>query len=143
MDPNVDPAAVEGKDPSEPVDIFVAAEKGDVAAVDEALRMGIEIDVRAESGATPLIAAATAQQPGVVTHLLERGADPNAQKHNHDGALHWACYRGEAAIGEATRLPVHLPPPSQVRSFTACVNRVGRVESHLPFFCLLSDDPHN
>ena len=40
-----------------------------------------------------------AQQVAVVSHLLERGADPNMVKHNMDGALHWACYRGDAAIG--------------------------------------------
>ena len=57
----------------EPANIFAAAEKGDVEAVDEALRMGVEIDTRLpESGATPLIAAAVAQHLNVVQHLLER-----------------------------------------------------------------------
>ena len=30
--------------------------------------------------------------------VQERGADPNAWKVNGDGALHWACYRGEKAM---------------------------------------------
>ena len=42
----------------------------DVGAVDEALRGGAEIDSRAESGTTPLIAAVMAQQVEVAAHLL-------------------------------------------------------------------------
>lgn len=86
-------------DLDEPVNIFAAAEKGDVEGVDAALRAGTDVDTRAaDTGATPLIAAAAAQQTEVVAHLLERGADPNAVKTNLDGALHWACYRGDAAV---------------------------------------------
>jgi hypothetical protein len=96
VDPNATAAGADAGKEDKPVNIFAAAEKGDVEGVDEALRMGVEVDARspAGTGATPLIAAAVAQQLAVVAHLLERGADPNAVKNNLDGALHWACYRG-------------------------------------------------
>ena len=75
MMPSKTPIVSAGAPPKEdePVNIFAAAEKGDAEAVDEALRMGVEIDTRLpESGATPLIAAAVAQHLNVVQHLLER-----------------------------------------------------------------------
>lgn len=119
VDPNAEQHSGEPKDgeEEEAVNIFAAAEKGDIAGVDDALRAGVEIDTRAESGATPLIAAAVAQQTATVAHLLERGADPNAVKKNGDGALHWACYRGEAAI------------VAELMAYGADVNRPGELKN--------------
>ena len=67
----------------DPAAIFAAAERGDVGAVDEALRGGAEIDSRAESGATPLIAAVVAQQAEVAAHLLVRPRQRHPHRDTH------------------------------------------------------------
>jgi len=115
--------------------IHEAAASGDKAAVDECIRNGEPIDSRAKDShkETALFTSIMANAPGfdgsgkmshveVISHLLERGADPNAKKANGDTPMHWAAYRGDKetcmelmaygadpdAVGEFKNRPLHL-----------------------------------
>src|SRR4051812_49099307 len=57
-----------------PTAMVLAAGRGNVAAIDELLRGGVDVDYRDEYGVTPLMAAARAGQLGAVRTLLAAGA---------------------------------------------------------------------
>ena len=54
-----------------------AAGRGDLAGVERFLREGVDVDSRDPYGRTPLMCAGTSL--AVVQHLVEHGADVNAQ----------------------------------------------------------------
>jgi ankyrin repeat protein len=58
--------------------MFAAAQHGNVVAIDEVLRGGLDVDCRDETGITPLMAAARAGQVDAVRKLLAAGARINA-----------------------------------------------------------------
>lgn len=47
---------------------------------------------------TPLMWAATENQPNTVATLLELGAKVNAQNDKGSSALHWACRSGHTEV---------------------------------------------
>jgi ankyrin repeat protein len=61
-----------------PPAVFLAAEKGDLAAIDEALRRGEDVDSRDRVGATALMAAARGGRLDAVRKLLAAGAQIEA-----------------------------------------------------------------
>jgi ankyrin repeat protein len=84
--------------------LFAAIESGNLADIDAALNAGARLDVRNESGHTPLHVAANKENVEVVQGLLDRGADPNAGvsggNRNAKGRtpLHEAAWTGNAAV---------------------------------------------
>jgi ankyrin repeat protein len=84
--------------------LFAAIESGNLADIDAALNAGARLDVRNESGHTPLHVAANKENVEVVQALLDRGADPNAGvsggNPNAKGRtpLHEAAWTGNAAV---------------------------------------------
>jgi ankyrin repeat protein len=57
--------------------IHLAAQSGDRAGIESALRTGMGIDLRDGHGMTPLLYAAATPNAPIVAYLLEKGADPN------------------------------------------------------------------
>ena len=84
--------------------LFAAIESGDLAEAESALDASARLDVRNESGQTPLHAAAGKGNVKLVETLLDRGADPNAGlsggNPNARGAtpLHDAVLSGSAPV---------------------------------------------
>ncbi len=66
--------------------LLAAAEKGEPAAVREALDDGADIEVRDDRGRTPLLLAATGDHDVAARILVEAGADPDAQDEQDDSA---------------------------------------------------------
>jgi hypothetical protein len=74
-----------------------AAEMGDVAAMEDALDRGADVDGMDifDGGSTPLIAAVRAGQLASVQYLLKAGADPNLVLPDRRSALREAASREE------------------------------------------------
>ncbi len=74
-------AAIVGCTSIKPVDpeLLTAAKEGDLARVRECLARGAEVNVRDESGETPLHLAARSGRTAMVEVLLSHGADVNAE----------------------------------------------------------------
>ena len=68
--------------------LFDAVAAGDKAAVEQALANGASADSRASDQATPLMAAALANQTDIVEALLDKGANVMAR---NSGRLHPAA----------------------------------------------------
>jgi ankyrin repeat protein len=73
------------------MNIFQAAENGNIKRIKTLLRKGIDIDNRDEEGNTPLILASlyTSSTSSIATvkYLLDRGADINALNYTRMNAL--------------------------------------------------------
>jgi hypothetical protein len=81
---------------SQPTDAGVtalhrAAERGDVATLEQRLAAGDLVDVRDDRGLTSLHRAAIAGQLKAAALLLDRGADPNARAEGEMTPLHYAA----------------------------------------------------
>lgn len=70
---------------------FIAAERGDVDALAERLKEGLDPNSRNDAGSTLLICAAGARQPDIVKLLLDHHADIEARDAHNRTALHWAA----------------------------------------------------
>jgi outer membrane protein assembly factor BamB len=95
-------------------ELWTAARAGDVARVTKALDEGADLQAKTRYGATALTFAADKGHLEVVTLLLDRGADPNAQDtfyrmraldmalmNNHDGVAGLLLARGSKGAGPA------------------------------------------
>src|SRR4051812_13430078 len=72
--------------------LISAAGGGHIAIADKLLAAGADINGRDhDGGITPIILASFAQQEAMVAHLIAKGADPNVQNDDHEGALHTAA----------------------------------------------------
>lgn len=71
-----------------------AVRQEDAARVAELLDRGVPVDVRGDSGVTPLMSAAGHETAAVVDLLLARGADPAARDDRGQTPLHHVCRRG-------------------------------------------------
>ena len=80
--------------------VFDAVAAGDKAAVEQALANGANVDARAKDQATPLIAAALANQPAIAELLLSKGAQVMARNSGGFTPLHAAAYAGSAPIAK-------------------------------------------
>jgi ankyrin repeat protein len=80
------------------IDFFVAAEREDVPELTTLVSRGVSVDIRDESGDTPLMMASAAGQVPSVELLLRRGADPNLKDKGGVTALHDAALYGQTAV---------------------------------------------
>ena len=78
-----------------PTPLFVAAEEGDLAGIEEALRRGEDVDSRDRLGITPLIAAARCGELEAVRKLLAAGAQIDACADVFGTALMFAVIHGQ------------------------------------------------
>ncbi|MEY4428238.1 MAG: hypothetical protein RLZZ182_927, partial [Pseudomonadota bacterium] len=83
--------------------LIEAAHRGDVAAVDQALDAGANVNAFDRTGESALMQAAAEGQLDVVRRLLQRGADPQFTNSIHphrkgDTALLRAAYRGHQEV---------------------------------------------
>ena len=80
--------------------LFDAVAAGDKAAVEQALAHGASVDSRARDQATPLMAAALANQTVIVEALLDKGANVMARNSGGFTALHAAANAGSVPIAK-------------------------------------------
>jgi ankyrin repeat protein len=80
--------------------LFDAIAAGDKAAVEQALANGAGVDSRAHDQATPLIAAALANQLAISELLLSNGADAMARNSGGFTPLHAAAFSGSLPIAK-------------------------------------------
>jgi ankyrin repeat protein len=73
---------------------------GDLAAVEQLLATGVDVDSRARDQATPLIVAALNNQFPIAQLLLSRGADVMARNSGGFTPLHAAGYSGSVPIAK-------------------------------------------
>lgn len=75
-----------------------AAQDGDVAAMEELLDGGADVESRDGDGTTPLMSAVFGRQARAVEFLLARGADANAARDGGETVLHLAARTGDEGI---------------------------------------------
>jgi ankyrin repeat protein len=80
--------------------LFEAVSAGDKAAVELVLAGGADVDSRARDQATPLIAAALADQLTIAELLLSKGADVMARNSGGFTPLHAAAFSGSLPIAK-------------------------------------------
>jgi ankyrin repeat protein len=78
--------------------VFESARTGDAATITRLLGRHFNLNLRDETGQTPLITAALAGQDDVARLLIDNKADVMARTNNGMTALHAAAYSGDAAI---------------------------------------------
>lgn len=76
-------------------------QRGDVAAVLEALRGGVPVDARNEYGRSALVVAARDGNAKLVRGILTFGPDLAAADSAGMTALHWAVKSGDGEVVEA------------------------------------------
>jgi uncharacterized protein len=100
----ISPAASADSFPADPAElqvvVFRSAQTGDLATMTGLLDHGFDIDIRDETGQTPLITAALAGQDDIARLLIDNNADVMARTGNGMTALHAAAYVGDLAIAE-------------------------------------------
>lgn len=77
--------------------LHFAVANGDIAAIDRLLSEGHDINLNSPIS-TPLCIAAAAGRPGVITHLIVKGAAPNQQDFMGWRPLHHAIYEKRANL---------------------------------------------
>jgi ankyrin repeat protein len=82
--------------------LFAAAERGNAAEVRQLLGQGADKNARRADGATPMIAAALAQQMETVRALIDAGADLELTDHLRRNAFHAAAVNGNTRILKLT-----------------------------------------
>lgn len=73
--------------------LLTAAARGDLDAVQKALKESVNVEAREADGATALMMAALSGHPDVISALLDRGANPNATNDAGATALMWGVER--------------------------------------------------
>lgn len=86
-----------------PPDIFALINGGDSAGVEQALALGVDVNIRDGLGQTPIVVAALAGQGEVAAVLTQHGADVMARTNKGMTAMHAAAFSGNL---EATKLLV-------------------------------------
>ena len=79
------------------VDIWTAADKGNIEAVKQHIAAGTDLDAKMQGGHTPLQDAAT---KAVAELLIAKGADVNAKNENGGTPLLYATLSGHREIDE-------------------------------------------
>ena len=77
-----------------------AARSGDVSAVEQLLGQGVDVNLKGQNDATPLIVAALEDQTAVAELLIARGADVHARNKGGLTPLHAAAYKGHRDVAE-------------------------------------------
>jgi ankyrin repeat protein len=78
--------------------LFDAAGRGDLAAADQLLTEGVDVDERGRNDETPLIAAALAGDAAMADLLIARGANVMARNKGGLTPLHAAAYSGSVEV---------------------------------------------
>lgn len=82
--------------------LLEAAERGDAAAIETALRAGVKVDVRDASGRTPLLLATHRNHSAAAKLLIAAGADVNAKDDIQDSPYLYAGAHGRTEILKMT-----------------------------------------
>ncbi len=91
----------ESSSPTPSMDIYTAALKGNLAAVQQHIAAGTDLNAKdPKGGSTPLIIASTFGHPDIVTALVDAQADLNAQDKDGTTALASASFLCQTEIVE-------------------------------------------
>ena len=82
------------------IDIWQAARKGNIIAVEYHLDAGTDVNAKNEGGWTPLCYAVDKGHKEVVELLIVKGADVNAKNRGGGTPLHHAARKGHKEIAE-------------------------------------------
>ena len=82
------------------VDIWTAANKGNIEAVKQHIAAGTDLDAKMQGGHTPLHTAANSGHKEVVELLIDNGADVNAKTDVGTTPLFYAAADGQKEIAE-------------------------------------------
>ena len=82
------------------MDIWQAAKSGNLAALNQRLEKGIDINGLDGKGISPLSWAAMAGQPEIVRLLIDRGANVNQKNKDGGTPLHGAAFLGQTELVE-------------------------------------------
>ncbi len=86
---------IPGSDQNTPASSFIqAATRGDLDAVNAALKAGIDVNATVKYGWTALHASAERSHVNVLKRLIEAGANVDAKEYLDVTPLHWAAVRG-------------------------------------------------
>ena len=85
------------------IDIWMAAEQGDIKAVKQHLDAGTDVDAKNDIGRTPLHFAAWNGHKEVTALLIAKGADVNAQMDDGTTPLDWAIRFDETETADLLR----------------------------------------
>jgi uncharacterized protein len=85
------------------VDIWTAAEQGDIKAVKQHLDAGTDVNAKDKYGRTPLDEAARKGHKEIAKLLIAEGADVNAMDDDGDTPLDWAIFNKQTKTADLLR----------------------------------------
>jgi ankyrin repeat protein len=124
--PAVAPAAAPSGTAHEPEALHRAAVQGDCSEIRRLLEAGADIEAENEAGLTPLIVAANAGRPDVVSLLIENGVAVDACTKDGFTALMVAAAMGHAEVARLLLLTGADADLQNVYGWTALMNAVWR-----------------
>jgi len=82
------------------LDIWQAADEGDITEIKQHLDSGIDVNAKNQFGATPLHFAAKQGHKNLAALLITEGADTNAEAYDKSTPLHSAVISGYKEVAE-------------------------------------------
>jgi ankyrin repeat protein len=76
--------------------LVLAAEKGDVKAIDDFVKKGVDVNAKGRHNVTPLLRSLLAKNKEGFASLLKHGADPNSLDDRGTAVMNWAAMEADS-----------------------------------------------